>query len=194
MPGPCKSGETVKLTSMTLSLYPDNTISLIGMPGAGKSTLGKPLAARLQCRFYDTDALLEARFGMSLQAWLDQQDYLQLRQQEEQLLLEQDFERSVVATGGSVVYSESAMRRLLALGPCIFLDISCATMLQRIGSGGNRGLAISKGTGLQDMYEERKPLYQKWASVTLDCNSGSVADLTNKLELLIKESFKKLNA
>lgn len=162
----------------------NQTITLIGLPGAGKSTLGVQLASILGKAFFDTDSLIEASTGMPLQSFLDNNDYLVLRKQEEAVVLNTDFNNAVIATGGSVVYSEKAMRKLSQSGHCIFLKITFDTMCQRIGKGKERGLAVAPGTTLLEMYNERTPLYERWASHTLNCDGRSKQALLNELGTL----------
>lgn len=144
-----------------------NSIFLIGMPGAGKSTVGVQLAKLRTQRFIDTDLLIQERVGKSLQHICDTEGYLKLRQYEEQILLEADFDNAVVATGGSVVYSEPGMQRIAELGPRLYLSISFDTMCERIGSAQDRGLAQAPGASFENLYLERAPLYERWASSTV---------------------------
>ncbi len=146
---------------------PISSVFLIGMPGAGKSTLGVLLAKALAKPYLDTDLLIQQRAGMTLQAYLDANGYMALRQLEESVLLESELSGSVVATGGSVVYSQSGMERLGCLGSRIYLKISCETMKLRVSNAGDRGLACKSGTSLDDLYNERFSLYQQFADETL---------------------------
>lgn len=143
------------------------SIFLIGMPGAGKSTLGVLLAKALAKPYLDTDLLIQARAGMTLQTYLDANGYMALRQLEEEVLLDGELSGSVVATGGSVVYSQKGMERLGRLGTRIYLKISCETMKLRVSNAGDRGLACKSGTSLDDLYDERFSLYQQFADETL---------------------------
>lgn len=158
-----------------------STVFLVGMPGAGKSTLGVQLAKLLALNFIDTDILIQQRVGMSLQDIVNQHDYLYLRAIEEQVLLDSDFGQSVVATGGSVVYSNAGMQRLQSIGPCIYLRISYETLLTRVLDESSRGLAVAPGTDLRSLYDERLPMYEQWATITIDCNSLSQAEILQKI-------------
>ncbi len=144
-----------------------SSIFLIGMPGAGKSTLGVLLAKALAKPYLDTDLLIQQRAGMTLQSYLDANGYMALRQLEEEVLLGSDLTGSVVATGGSVVYSEKGMERLGRLGERIYLKISCSTMKSRVSNAGERGLACMPGMSLDDLFEERFSLYQQFSDKTL---------------------------
>ncbi len=157
-------------------------IFLIGMPGAGKSTLGVSLAKNLARPFIDTDLLIQSRVGMSLQAYLDAHGYLALREIEENVLLEHDFGLAVVATGGSVIYAEKGMSRLGALGVRVFIDIKYSTMVERVNNAEERGLACAPGTSMLSLYEERRPLYIKHADIIVSVDNMSFDMSLNTLQ------------
>ena len=161
------------------------TVILIGMPGVGKTTLGATLATSLGCEFIDTDLLIEQAEQQSLQAIVDQRGYLQLREIEERILLALDCEDSVVATGGSAVYSVAAMAHLKRLGTVIYLRASLATLQRRIDNFESRGLARSPGQSLASLFAERGPLYERYADRVLDCESDRVEQSRVKLEALL---------
>ncbi len=144
-----------------------STISLIGMPGAGKSTVGVVLAKQLGLNFVDSDLLIQVKHGRTLQDILDTTDYLHLRSLEEEVLLEMSLHQTLVATGGSAVYSDAGMKRLAAAGPIVFIDVSLTEIQNRITNESQRGIARPPGMDLEALYAERRPLYQRWASVTV---------------------------
>jgi shikimate kinase len=146
-----------------------NNLILIGMPGAGKSTIGVLLARYANREFLDTDLLLEAREGRSLQQIVDQDGYLGMRAAEARLIRSLNCRNQVIATGGSVVYSEPAMRHLHSLGRIIFLYLSLEDLLPRLNDLDTRGLVRRPGQSLADLYTERLPLYQRYAELTIDC-------------------------
>lgn len=150
-----------------------NTISLIGMPGAGKSTVGVLLAKQLGLAFVDTDLVIQTRAHQTLQAILETEGYLALRRQEEAVLLDIALEETLVSTGGSAVYSDAAMQRLAAAGPVVFLDVDLATLQQRVDNEGQRGIARPPGQDFSDVFRERRPLYQRYATITLEASSIS---------------------
>ena len=118
-----------------------SSLVLIGMPGAGKSTIGEALALQSGLTFVDTDRLIEQREGRSLQAILDEEGYQQLRRIEAEVLQSSDFSNKVVATGGSAVYSSAAMTHLRQFGPCIFIDIPLLEIVRRVQNFAERGIA-----------------------------------------------------
>jgi shikimate kinase len=148
---------------------PPANLILIGMPGAGKSTIGLLLAKYAHLGFLDTDLLLQAREGRSLQQIVNQEGYLGMRAVEERLILSLDCQHHVIATGGSVVYSEAAMQHLCSLGRIIFLDIPLLKLLPRLTDLDTRGLVHRPGQSLADLYAERLPLYRRYAHLTIDC-------------------------
>lgn len=143
---------------------------LIGMPGAGKSTIGVLLAKQTALGFVDTDLLIQSAAGRSLQAIVDRDGYLALRQLEEQVLLGLSVNKHVIATGGSAVYSEQAMAHLKANGLVILLDVDLPTLLARISDFDTRGLAKRPEQDLADLLHERTALYQRYADLTIDCS------------------------
>lgn len=140
---------------------------LIGMPGAGKSTLGVVLAKRLGLGFVDTDLLIQMRSGRLLQEVIDKDGLAAFRSLEEQTLSEFDVCNAVIATGGSAVYSEAAMQHLADIGTIIFLDVPLAELEVRLLDMQTRGLVIDPGATLADLYAERRPLYRRWADLTI---------------------------
>lgn len=155
-------------TPSPASAAPANLI-LIGMPGAGKSTIGALLAQALHADFLDTDLLLEAREGRSLQQIVDQDGGLGLQAAEARLILSLAGARQVIATGGSVVYSPPAMEHLQSLGSIIFLHLPLAELRTRLHNLDTRGLVRRPGQSLAALYAERLPLYRRYAHLTINC-------------------------
>jgi shikimate kinase len=147
-----------------------SNLVLIGMPGAGKSTVGVLLAKLTARNFVDTDLLIQSAAGRSLQDIVDSDGYLALRQLEEQVLLGLSVNKHVIATGGSAVYSERAMAHLKSNGLMIYLDVDLQTMTERIDNLGTRGLAKRPDQDLSDLLAERSALYQQYADQTIACS------------------------
>lgn len=145
-----------------------SSIALIGMPGAGKSTVGVLLAKRLAMGFVDTDILLQNREGRSLQSIVDAQGPVELRRIEEQVLCDLQLRNSVIATGGSAVYSAKAMAHLQRLGRLVYLRVSLAEIQARVTDSATRGLARRSGQSLEDLFHERALLYQRYADIQIN--------------------------
>ena len=161
-----------------------NNIILIGMPGAGKSTLGRICAKQQNKTFIDTDELIVSSQQNSLQNIVDQQGHNTLRHVEEQELLNLNASNSIIATGGSAVYSDSAMHHLDTLGLIIYLHLPLIIIEQRINNFSTRGLARKPGQSLADLFRERQALYLQWADKQLDLEGLSIRQAAKKLSLL----------
>ena len=144
---------------------------LIGMPGCGKSTVGVVLAKAMGLDFVDSDLVIQKEMGKKLSQIIDESGDEGFRAIENRINAALTVEDSVVATGGSVVYGEDAMRHLKAIGTVIYLKLSCEAIEDRLGDLHARGVTIQPGWTLQDLYNERVPLYEKWADVTVDCEN-----------------------
>jgi shikimate kinase len=153
-------------------LWPQGCVSLIGMAGAGKSTLGRMLAEKLGWAHLDTDRLIESFYGLPLQEVLDGLGLEKFLEAENTLVAMLSVRRAVISTGGSVVYGREALARLHLLGPVVHLDICMGSFLKRVGDGGNRGLAIAPGRTREDLFLERQPLYTATADFTLSTDSS----------------------
>ena len=157
-----------------------NTVVLIGMPGAGKSTLGFLLAKELGLDFIDTDVSIQVREGKTLQHISDEKGYLALRDIEEQVLLTENITGKVVSTGGSAVYSDAGMAHLKQDSVVVFLDVPLAELEQRISNFSTRGIARRPDQSFDDLFDERSTLYQRYADIRLDCSSLSVDEVLQK--------------
>jgi shikimate kinase len=144
-------------------------IVLIGMPGVGKSTVGVLLAKALGRYFLDTDVLIQAAQGRSLQDIIDRDGLAAFCRIEEDYMLCLDLTNAVIATGGSVVYSEKAMEHLTAHGVIIHLDLPVEKIEERIANLDTRGVVIEKGQTIRALYRQRQPLYRRYANLTIDC-------------------------
>ena len=151
-------------------------IVFIGMPSAGKSTVGVIIAKNLGMNFVDTDVLIQTRHGSLLQDILNTQGSRSFLEKEEAAILSLTCRNTVIATGGSAVYSETAMRHLKENGIVIYLYITMDTVNKRLRNLKTRGVVLGKGQTLEDLYRERAPLYEKYADIKLDCSNNSIED------------------
>ena len=154
---------------------------LIGMPGAGKSTVGKLFAERHDMRFVDTDTLIECAEGTSLQYIVDHHGYAALRALESDHLLRLGGQNCVISTGGSAVYSAYAMQHLSTLGPVVYLAASLKELEARIGNQDTRGLAKPAEQSFAELYCERAPLYEHYANHQIDSKGLTPSEVCDLL-------------
>ena len=145
-------------------------IVLIGMPGTGKSTVGKLLACRRRCRFVDTDALLVRAHGKTLPQLIQSEGLEGFLRLEGELGRQLACRDCVIATGGSMVLSATAMQNLKNLGTVVWLDTPLAQLRLRIEKSGDRGIAAAPGTTLAEIDAVRRPLYEQYADVRIPCD------------------------
>lgn len=166
-----------------------DNIVLIGMPGAGKSTLGVVLAKILNYDFLDVDLVIQNKHGKTLQTLINEygpQGFLDVENQD---LQEINVHRTIIATGGSAVYSDRAMEHLRSIGTVVYLQISYKELANRLGDLQERGVVMKGGMGmsLADLYEERLPLYEKWADITVDVEKTSITKAAKKVAGALRE-------
>lgn len=142
-------------------------VTLVGMAGVGKSTVGVLLSRALDWALLDTDTLVEAYFGARLQSVVDSLGREEFLRVEEAMVAKLCVVRSVISTGGSVVYGEKAMAALAENGPIVHLDATAETICARVRNIDCRGLAIGAGQSLASLHAERRPLYLRWADLTV---------------------------
>lgn len=168
---------------------------LIGMPASGKSTLGRYLAKRLSMKFCDTDDVLKKKLGGSLQETIDREGISAFLRKEEEAVLSLREEGAVIATGGSVVYSEKAMEHLCRDGFVVFLSVPFSSIKQRLQNLESRGVAISEEKSLFELYRERTRLYHKYANLVFheDDSRGdlSMEEYGESLISILPRTFRK---
>ena len=164
-----------------------NNIVLIGMPGCGKSTLGVVLAKMLCADFLDLDLVIQKKIGMTLQEYIDKNGVDSFLELEANIASALDCEHTVVATGGSAVLRERAADHLKALGKTVYISLPLADIEKRITDLSKRGVAMSRGETLRDVYEKRIPIYEKYADVTIDISGLTIAESCAKACETIKK-------
>lgn len=153
-----------------------NNIILIGMPGSGKTTLGTELSETIGFGYIDSDSVIVAREGKLLSEIIEEKGMEAFLDIEGKINSEITANRCVIATGGSVIYRDSAMQKLKELGTVVYLKLSYEIIAKRLGDLKKRGVALKEGFTLKDLYEERTPLYEKYADVVVELHGRSVAE------------------
>ena len=152
-------------------------VTLIGMPGSGKSTVGRLLAQKLSYAFLDVDPLIVAAYGgRTLQQVLDELGTEKVLDLEADVIAGLDREHTVLAPGGSAVLREKGIAHLKALGPVVYLSLPCSALEKRLGNLATRGVTLAPGQTLQDLYDYRLPFYEKYADLTVDAGGPSLED------------------
>ncbi len=156
-------------------------IVLIGMPGAGKSTVGVVLAKRLGYRFLDSDLVIQEQTKKLLHELITEHGVDGFLRIEEEINASLNCENAVIATGGSVIYGEKAMEHLREIGCVVYLKLSYEEIEERLGDLTARGVALKDGQTLRDLYNERCPLYEKYAHVVQECDGKLVRQIVEEL-------------
>lgn len=157
------------------------SVILIGMPSSGKSTLGVLLARELGYRFIDSDILIQESEEKLLHEIIKEKGIEGFMETEDRVNSQIKDTKSVIATGGSVIYCENAMEHLRELGKVVYLKISFEEMRRRLGDYSHRGVIMRHGNALGDMYAERAPLYEKYADITVDVGTADLAYSLNEI-------------
>ncbi len=165
----------------------NNGIVLIGIAGAGKTTLGKKIAEKLGLVHIDTDSLIEAYYGNSLQNIVDDHGAENFLAIENAVLAQVDMKNVVISTGGSAVYCVDAMKRMHELGTVIHLDIPCDEFIKRVSATPDRGIVVKAGFSLADVWQERQALYEKERKFVINTMSLSVEESLNEVLNYLKK-------
>ena len=166
-------------------------IILIGMPGAGKSTVGVLLAKALKKPFIDTDLLIQQRENSFLQEIINGRGIDEFIRIEEEVVLGIDAADHIIATGGSVIYSENSIRHLKSIGVMVFLNLKLYQLEKRLKNISTRGIAMKSGQTISGLYSERQPLYKKHSEIEIDCSRKHietiVSEIINKTGILMSD-------
>lgn len=159
----------------------DGNITLIGMPGCGKSTCGV-LAAKALCKsFTDTDLCIQEAEKMALQEIIEKRGSAYFAAAEERVLAGLNVGNCVIATGGSAVYYPAAMQHLKSLGKVVYLKVSYDEMMKRIKNITTRGILLAEGETMEDLYKRRTVLYETYADIIIDCDCTTVEEAVEKI-------------
>lgn len=143
---------------------------LIGMPGCGKSCMGRAISKKLGLRHVDSDWIIEKRKGKRLSEIIAEEGVEAFKKIEEETLLSLKLENVVFSTGGSAVYYPRAMEYLKSIGTVVYIYCSYDVIAERLGDLSKRGVVMKDGQTLRELYDERTELYKKYADITVDCS------------------------
>lgn len=154
-----------------------SNITLIGMPGCGKSTIGVILAKVLGYEFLDSDLLIQKKEGRLLHEIISQDGFLRFAKIEEEVNASIKGRKQIIATGGSVIYGELAMEHLREISEVVYIKLPLEELKRRLGNIRKRGVLLKEGQDLDGLYLERCPLYEQYADIIIDAEGLSVEEL-----------------
>lgn len=163
---------------------------MIGMPGCGKSTVGVVLAKVMGYRFIDADLLIQDRENRLLSEIISEEGPEGFNRIENEVNSAIEAEKAVIATGGSVVYGKEAMAHLRDIGVVVYLRLPLDELKTRLGDLVERGISMKEGQTLKDLYDERTPLYEKYAHFIVDAAGLSIRETV----MLIRERYRSYRA
>lgn len=166
-------------------------ITLIGMPGVGKSTVGVVLAKKLGLAFLDSDLLIQETTGRLLHELIAEKGIAGFVELENKINASIKARGTVIATGGSAVYGEEAMLHLAQNGTVVYLSADYLTIEERLGNLAERGVVLKEGQTLKDLYEERIPLYEKYAEYTVLCENKSIREIVLETASCAEEAVRE---
>lgn len=158
----------------------DNII-LIGMPGAGKSTVGVVLAKKMGYCFIDSDLVIQEQTHKLLHEIIREKGQEGFLEAENRINASIEADRAVIATGGSVIYGDEAMAHFKGMGTVIYLRLSYKTLENRLGDLYERGVALKEGQTLEELYEERIPYYERYADITINCERKRIREIVAEI-------------
>ena len=159
---------------------------LIGMPGCGKSCMGKAVSRKLGLRHVDSDRIIERRYGKKLSELIEELGVDEFKRIEKETLLSMKLDNVVFSTGGSAVYYPEAMEHLKSFGAVVYLYCSYDIIAERIGDFSRRGVVMNEGQTLRELYDERAELYKRYADVTVDCSGRDYSKYRSRVFSVMK--------
>ncbi len=161
-------------------------VILIGMPGAGKSTVGVVLAKMLGCGFIDGDLVIQEKTGKLLHEIIEEIGTEGFNALEDKINCEISPQRAVISPGGSVIYGKKAMEHYKSIGRVVFLSLPLQELKCRLGDLNERGVSLKEGQTLEDLYNERLPLYKAYADFTVDCHNKPLKEVASEIAEYIR--------
>lgn len=165
-----------------------SNIILIGMPGVGKSTVGVVLAKKLGYQYVDSDLIIQEKEKRLLHEIIEQEGIDGFIEIEDRINAQIDIKNTVLATGGSAVYGEKAMKHFAECGTVVYLSLPYEELCDRLGDLNERGVVIQNGQSLLDLYQERVPLYEKYSMITVDCHHKQIREIVNEITKCMADS------
>lgn len=166
-------------------------IIFIGMPGVGKSTIGVVLAKNLGMSFMDSDLVIQEQEGHKLHELIETYGIDGFLEIEDRVNTSLNPVNTIIATGGSAVYCKNAMEHFRECGVICYLKLSYEGICDRLGDLGQRGVVLKEGQTLQDLYNERVPLYEKYAHVTIECENKNIREIVHEIAKLMENTIHK---
>ncbi len=161
-------------------------IVLIGMPGAGKSTIGVVLAKNLGIAFIDSDLVIQETKNKKLHELIEELGLDGFLEIEGRINASINPKAAVIATGGSVVYCENAMKHFNEIATICYLKLSYKSIEERLGDLQERGVVLKEGQTLRSLYDERVPLYEKYANMTVECENKNIREIVMEIAKRVK--------
>jgi len=158
-----------------------SNVVLIGMPGCGKSTVGVVLAKNMGLRFLDSDICIQEQEDCLLHEIIANKGMDGFLAIENKVNASLNVKNHVIATGGSAIYGQEAMEHLREIGKIVYLKLPYEEIKERLGDLVKRGVTFREGQTLLDLYEERVPLYEKYADIIIDCNKKVIRDIVYEI-------------
>ena len=157
-------------------------ITLIGMPGAGKSTVGVVLAKRIGMDFVDTDLIIQKEYNKTLSEIIDAKGIEGFKKVENDVISKLELDNTIIATGGSAVYGKEAMKHLRDISKVVYIELTEENIEDRLGDLNERGVVLEDGETLQELYDERIPLYKKYAHIIVNANDMVLREVVKNIE------------
>ena len=165
-------------------------IILIGMPGVGKSTIGVIAAKQLGYQFVDADLLIQQQEKRLLHEIISEEGVDGFLEIENRVNASIQTEGAVIATGGSVIYGQEAMEHLSSIGTVVYLKLPYPELKRRLRNLKDRGVVLKDGQTLQDLYDERTPLYEKYADIIVDETGLQIEETREQMEQMLREYWR----
>lgn len=165
-------------------------IILIGMPGVGKSTIGVIAAKQLGYQFVDADLLIQQQEKRLLHEIISEEGVDGFLEIENRVNASIQTEGAVIATGGSVIYGKEAMEHLSSIGTVVYLKLPYPELKRRLRNLKDRGVVLKDGQTLQDLYDERTPLYEKYADIIVDETGLQIEETREQMEQMLREYWR----